>query len=237
MPRNIVPKRDDRKQELYSVRSQDFANGFTLSKFPQNDVPAGKPRRLFVGLAIPEEIRGNMVEYVERLKARGAQAKWTNPDGWHITLKFIGNTPRDADIREALQKISGASMQISIRGVGFFTPKRPRVFYAGIEAPQRLPELAKKIELALVPCEVKPEDKSYSPHLTLARSGSGRPKGVRRDRAAPNMNSLKQLVESNAEFQHPDFGTMTANEFILYLSELSPKGAKYTKLETYPLKT
>jgi 2'-5' RNA ligase len=32
-----------------------------------------------------------------------------------------------------------------------------------------------------------------------------------------------------------DFGTMTAREFILYQSQLSPKGSKYTKLQRFPL--
>ena len=49
------------------------------------------------------------------------------------------------------------------------------------------------------------------------------------------MKSLAQLIERTPELQHPDFGTMTANEFILYLSELSPKGARYTALQRFPL--
>ncbi|HEY1216255.1 MAG TPA: 2'-5' RNA ligase family protein, partial [Bryobacteraceae bacterium] len=97
-------------------------------------------------------------------------------------------------------------------------------------------ELANKIDEALVSCGVEAEKKPYSPHLTLARTGSGRPQGARSDRRAPTMRSLQQLVERTPELQHPDFGTMTANEFVLYLSELSPKGAKYTKLDKYPLR-
>jgi 2'-5' RNA ligase len=32
-----------------------------------------------------------------------------------------------------------------------------------------------------------------------------------------------------------DFGTMIANEFILYQSRLSPGGSKYTKLQRFAL--
>ena len=193
--------------------------------------------RLFVGLDIPDEIRGRMRAYVDDLKRRGAEAKWTNPDGWHITLKFIGWTERDAEIREALKKISGKPFEIAFRDVGFFTPKQPRIFYAGIEAPPTLAELAGKVDQALVKCGVEAEKRPYSPHLTFARTGSGRPQGIKSDRDVPTMKSLQQLVERTPELRHPEFGTMTANEFILYLSELSPRGAKYTKLEKYPLKT
>ena len=192
--------------------------------------------RLFVGLDIPEDIRERMRAYVDDLKRRGAHAKWTNPDGWHITLKFIGWKKRDAEIREALKQISAAQFQVTFREVGFFTAKQPRIFFAGIEAPPALAELAGKIDQALVSGGVDAEKRPYSPHLTLARTGSGRPQPTSDDQKSPTMKSLQQLVERAPELQHPDFGTMTANEFVLYLSELSPKGAKYTKLDKYPLR-
>lgn len=192
--------------------------------------------RLFVGLDIADHIRERMRAYVDDLKRRGAQGKWTNPDGWHITLKFIGWTKREREIREALKKIYAAPFEITFRDVGFFAPKQPRIFFAGIEAPLALAELAETIDQALVDCGVEAEKRPYSPHLTFARTGSGRPHGARSDRDAPTMKSLQQLVERTPELQHPEFGTMTANEFVLYLSELSPQGAKYTKLAKYPLK-
>lgn len=191
--------------------------------------------RLFVGLDIPEDIRQRAREYVDALKRRGATAKWTNPDGWHITLKFIGWTKRESDIREALKKVAASPFEINFKDVEFFTPRKPRIFYAGVHASEALPELAKKINTALVPCGVEAEEKTYSPHLTLARFGSGRPQGAKGDRTAPVMLSLKQLVEHAPELQHPQFGTMTAKEFVLYLSELSPKGARYTRLQRFPL--
>jgi 2'-5' RNA ligase len=191
--------------------------------------------RLFVGLDIADHIRERMRAYVDELKRRGAQGRWTNPDGWHITLKFIGWTKREPEIREALKSISVAPFEISFQDVGFFTPKKPRVFYAGIDAPVALQELAAKIDRGLVPYGVEVEEKVYSPHLTLARFGSGRPQGSPSDRHEPAMFSLKQLIDTHPELQNPQFGTMTANEFVLYLSELSPKGARYTALQRFPL--
>jgi 2'-5' RNA ligase len=192
--------------------------------------------RLFVGLDIPDEIRARMRDYVERLKSRGAQAKWTNPEGWHITLKFIGWTKRESEIRDALKRVTVPPFEIAFRDVGFFAPRQPRVFYVRVHAPETLAELAKNIEAALVPVGVEAEKKPYSPHLTLVRSGSGNPHGAKADKRQSTMDSLRRLVESSADLQSPQFGTMTANEFILYLSELSPRGAKYTQLGRYPLR-
>ena len=55
------------------------------------------------------------------------------------------------------------------------------------------------------------------------------------DRSRPTMDPLKKMVETSADGEPIDFGTMTANEFILYLSELSPKGARYSVLQRFPL--
>jgi 2'-5' RNA ligase len=43
------------------------------------------------------------------------------------------------------------------------------------------------------------------------------------------------LQKRLAAIKEPNFGTMTAREFILYQSQLSPAGSKYTRLETFPL--
>ena len=42
--------------------------------------------------------------------------------------------------------------------------------------------------------------------------------------------------EKLAALPAPDFGTLTARDFFLYQSQLSPKGSKYTKLARFDLK-
>jgi 2'-5' RNA ligase len=44
------------------------------------------------------------------------------------------------------------------------------------------------------------------------------------------------LQQKLAEMHSPDFGSMTATEFFLYESRLSPAGAQYTKLARFPLR-
>jgi 2'-5' RNA ligase len=43
---------------------------------------------------------------------------------------------------------------------------------------------------------------------------------------------LEKRLEAMGEI---DFGAMTAREFILYQSQLSPGGSKYTKLQRFAL--
>ena len=51
----------------------------------------------------------------------------------------------------------------------FPNERRPRVFWAGIEAGAELGELAAAVETALEPLGIAREQRAFSPHLTLAR--------------------------------------------------------------------
>lgn len=191
--------------------------------------------RLFVGIDIPDKIRARLSDYMKRLEAAAPGTKWIRPESLHVTLKFIGNSDKLEEIKHALEQVSGARFEIGFRGTGFFTPRSPRVFWVGVEAGPELRALAALIETALLPLGIAKEARAYSPHLTLAREGSGRPAGARADRTKPKMYELKAQVDADEALREADFGTMQATEFFLYRSETLPEGAKYTKLARFPL--
>jgi len=151
----------------------------------------------------------------------------------HVTLKFIGESNKLSEIQRVLADIHSEPIEIAFRTAGFFTPRAPRVFWAGVEAPQELRLLANSIDSALAEVGILLETHEYTPHLTLARVGSGRPQGDRRDRNKSTMIELRARVES---LPPPEFGTMLAKEFYLYRSETLPSGPRYTKLGRFELK-
>jgi 2'-5' RNA ligase len=102
----------------------------------------------------------------------------------------------------------------------------------GIEADQNLQEVVNSVGQVLRPLGFEPDAAPFTPHLTLARSGSGRPRPVPGERPAPALQQVRAKVETLGPLE---FGTMTAREFYLYESKLSPAGARYTKLSRYPL--
>ena len=82
-------------------------------------------------------------------------------------------------------------MQLAFRGAGFFpNPKAPRVFWVGIEADEHLQELVIAIAHALTPLGFARDAGAFTPHLTLARSGSGRPQTSALANAAPSLQRL-----------------------------------------------
>ena len=191
--------------------------------------------RLFVAIDLDPSIRERISRFVEGVQNFAPQARWTNPESWHITLKFIGEFPdaKIAELKAALATVQAPASTISFRGTGVFpTPKAARVFWVGIEADEHLSSLAGRIDEVTKKFGVESEKRAFTPHLTLARIGSGRPSRGPEDR---KNQPFAKLLEQVAKMPPPDFGTMTARELWLYQSKLSPKGAQYTKLERFPL--
>ena len=189
--------------------------------------------RLFVAIDIAPSIRTAIAQFVEGVRGFAPDVRWVLPESLHITLKFIGEWQRLDELKQALAAVRGEPVDITFGGTGFFpTPKAARVFWIGVDAPPQLATFASAIDAATSKLGIESEKRAFTPHLTLARSGSGRPQRTSRDRS----NSLFQRLHDRlAAMPSPTFGTMTAREFFLFESKLSPKGAQYTKLERFPL--
>ncbi len=174
--------------------------------------------RLFTAIDIAADVRERLRLFVAGLKPL-AKITWSPVDNLHITTKFIGEWPeaRLAEVKSALSAAKADPMEIAIRSTGWFpNDRRPRVFWAGVEAPESLAQLAHRTEAALATIGVPVEDRPYSPHLTLARI-----------RESVNLGPLRAALEKAPM----DFGSFRATEFFLYLSA----AGKYTKLERFPL--
>jgi RNA 2',3'-cyclic 3'-phosphodiesterase len=193
--------------------------------------------RIFIGIDLEPEVRARISRFIDGVQGFAPDARWVRPESLHITLKFIGEQkPEQVDaITERLRRVEAGGFEIRCVGYGFFpTAKAPRVFWIGIHAGPQLAGLAETIDMATAELGIQSENRPYSPHLTLARAGgtSGAPKQQKGD--GPN-TIFAVLDKRLAAIGELDFGTMTAREFILYQSQLSPTGSKYTKLQCFPL--
>jgi 2'-5' RNA ligase len=187
--------------------------------------------RLFVALDIESEIRQRIGEFRDKMRPYAPDVRWVGLETFHITLQFIGETDKLAEIRSALYRVRRMAIPLAFRGTGFFpNMKAPRVFWVGIESDERLGQLVDAVAQALQPLGFKKEPVPFKPHLTLARSGSGRPRPKREEQSAGGLRVVAIKLDG---LEPEEFGTMTAGEFCLYESRVSPSGAKYTKLNRY----
>jgi len=193
--------------------------------------------RLFVALDIDEQIRQRLATFVEGVRGFAPDARWVTPESLHLTLKFIGEWQNESlpQIEKALTALSGTPIELRFHKYGFFpTDKAPRVFWVGIAGGAPLADLAARVDEALSNLGIAKESRAFSPHLTLARGGggSGAPGWRKGDRAN---SGFRRLQEKLATMSALEFGTMTAREFFLYQSQLSPKGSRYTKIAKFQL--
>jgi len=195
--------------------------------------------RIFIGIDLNPDVRTRIERFLEGVEGFAPDARWVRPESLHITLKFIGEQPteRVEGITERLRRVESSAFEIRAGGYRFFpTAKAPRVFWIGIHAGPQLAELAGSIDMATAELGIPREERPYSPHLTLARAGAGSRSGSPKWRKGDGSNATFAVLEKRlAAMGELDFGTMTAREFILYQSQLSPGGSKYTKLQRFAL--
>ena len=186
--------------------------------------------RVFIAIELPSAVRKSLSDHIQRLRDAlpDVHASWSREEHLHLTLKFIGESEKVDAIRESLSAIRSPSVELTFRGAGFFpTARAARVFWVGIESDERLAALASSIDDALVPLGIGKETHAFTPHITLACSGSGGPSRKGSDRKNPIFSGLQKRLDAMPQ---PDLGTMTAHEFFLYQSKTAPTGAVYTKL-------
>lgn len=175
--------------------------------------------RLFIAVDLPETIKENL----ESMSFGIPGAKWVRPEQLHLTVRFIGEVDGALfhDIKNILAEVSAASFSLQLKGVGYFPPRgAPRVLWIGLDKSEPLQLLRKKIDTALLRARIEPEGRKYSPHITLARLKNS------------PVNKIANFLSGNGLFSQEPF---QVEDFKLYSSVLSPKGA-YHKVESiYPL--
>ena len=147
--------------------------------------------RLFVALDIDEAIQQRLDDYVRTLLPRFPGVRFVRSSNYHVTLQVSRRGAQGGG--GARTAAPGSCCRLSssrfAASASFPTHARPRIFWAGIEAPA-LSALARSVGQSLEALGFAQES-DFHPHLTLARNGSGRPRPVRGERPAPtHLHSL-----------------------------------------------
>jgi 2'-5' RNA ligase len=147
----------------------------------------------------------------------------------HLTLKFLG------DISPAnLERLAGlltteaavhAPFSFAVSGIGAFpNPRRARVIWIGLEAPPALAALQHIVEAAADRLGYPPEERSFSPHLTIGR--------VDQSATSSDLQKIKTALENT---RVGALGTVQVNAIHIFKSDLKPSGSVYTHLYAMPM--
>jgi 2'-5' RNA ligase len=182
--------------------------------------------RCFLAVPLPSPLKQSVGKMMRGLREAGADVKWVPEQNLHITLKFLGATDE-----EKIEEITGAlrkkisprpAFYITIGGVGRFPGGRhPRVIWVGIQEYGPLEYIYSDIEDVMKKIGYPPEDRPFSPHLTIGRVRSGK--------------RLPELLIRLDEFRAASFDGFEVKGVTLMKSELKPGGAEYSSLAEIPL--
>jgi 2'-5' RNA ligase len=187
--------------------------------------------RLFIAIAIPLEVRKEIGRAQGQLRRSSPPdaIRWTRPEQFHITLKFLGDVP--AKQVEAL-KVSVSTvcagfpaLKLSAHGIGFFpSAHKPRVIWAGAEDDGgQLADLHRRMDQAVQPFAPTEVTDRFIGHITLGRFKPG------------HHAAIPKLLERATVLRRRHFGDWLAVEVQIVRSELTSTGAMHTPFASYPL--
>lgn len=168
--------------------------------------------RLFVALAMPEEV----TDAVDRLCAGLPDARWTELNDFHLTVRFIGEVDHSTfcELGQMLAEIVLPPFELELVGLGQFPPRGAlRQLWVGVAPNAGLERLRRRVERCVLEVGVAPERRKFQPHVTLARF-----------RQPPPPARLAAYLQSRALFHLPPF---PVSRFGLYSSHLRYDGAEH----------
>ncbi len=199
-----------------------------------------EPLRTFIALEPPQailaELEQRQAELRKRLAERGLERHftWSRPAGFHLTLRFLGDTPASqrAAIAQGLARLARehAPFRLALGPAGVFPNwSRVRVVWVGLSGDQdALARLQAAVEALARSVGFVAERRPFSPHITLARSRRGIPPEELRRAAA--------VIRGWAETPPPPSTLDWRVTAVHYIhSRLTPQGARYTTLGRFQL--
>jgi RNA 2',3'-cyclic 3'-phosphodiesterase len=184
--------------------------------------------RSFIAINLPPGVRAELTSLEENFKARRHPfVKWVDPEGMHLTLKFLGNVVADSipQIIEAMCGVAGSHsiFKLEVAGTGAFPNwQRPQVVWVGVGGElDKLTSLQKGLESVLSPLGFPPESRPFSAHLTLGRL---------RDRVTPD--DRRRFAEFAQKVEFKASLSFEVSFIRLMKSQLTPSGPIYSELAT-----
>lgn len=133
--------------------------------------------RIFIAIRFTEAFKSSILDAQDGLREYGVRGNYTQPENLHLTLAFIGETERVAEIKAAVDAVKFEPFVIRTGKLGSFNG-RSRVLWLGIEGEDKVKTIAQQLRRNLDKCGIDYAKGRFSPHITLVRQPSEMPLDV-----------------------------------------------------------
>lgn len=173
--------------------------------------------KLFVAVDLPLEIRELLGGLIGD---KHPALRLISPEQLHLTLHHIGEG-EVARHASALSGVHATSFDMSLAALGSFThPRGRRTIWMGVQPSEALRDLHRRVADALATVDFVPEQRPFTPHITLARAGT---------------EFSRQALNEVLAQAPPALPAMRIREFSLYSSLRTDGRLHYHRERTFAL--
>ncbi len=184
--------------------------------------------RAFIAVELPASLREEIIQETAELRREvdSTKVRWLPSQNLHLTLKFLGSiSPTSIEELAGMIKREADSFPpfaMTINGMGCFpNARKPRVIWVGLVAPAVLETLQRAIESGAERLGYEPEERPFSPHLTIGR--------VRQNLPGADVQTLRAALDKGS-FTNWE-GTQLRDRLLQIDDELKALGVKPEALQ------
>ncbi|WP_404361644.1 RNA 2',3'-cyclic phosphodiesterase [Marinobacter sp.] len=175
-------------------------------------------QRLFIGLELPELIMRQLLAMRQNISG----ARWQTANQLHLTLCFIGNASEETtrNITAALLTLESPAFDLTLEKPGYFGPQdNPRALWLGVNPESHVAALHDQVEIRLMQVGIARDERSFTPHVTLARM-------------AKDSGPADAFLQAFREYRSPAF---RVQHISLFRSTVTHEGSTYDVVRRFPL--
>jgi 2'-5' RNA ligase len=173
--------------------------------------------RVFIAFPLPETLTDVLSEEAAALSEH-VSGRFVGRESYHVTIAFLGEVEEGTCknvVRVMDDTCAGAaSFDVLCTDLRYFGKRTSATLWQGMESAKKMTRLAEKIRSGLRAAGIPFDRKPFLPHITLAR------------KADLSGIELEECSRSAAG---------RIDQVVLYRSDLSADGARYTPLHTIEL--
>lgn len=181
----------------------------------------------FIGIDLPNHVKQNLNDVQRKFPISFSYKQWTHKSDFHITLTFLGelDDKQLTYVEHYLNNLESQPFILTLDQLGIFgNQEKPRVLWAGLKHSHELHEVHQKINSMLTQKEFSIDNRSYRPHITLAKKWN--------DPSIYLDSKQFKMMQKNVQSIVTSFEVDTIHLFKIFPQQMP----KYKKYKSFPLR-